>query len=99
MEEKKVSIIDQILDENNYENIKLYNEKDEMMEFEQIAVVPIDDKGYVILKPVKAVKGLKQDEAVLFEINLEKRSIVLVAEQKIIDKVFAEYKKMYDAQE
>lgn len=34
--------IDQIFDENNNDNIILYNENDEPMEFMQIAVIPLD---------------------------------------------------------
>lgn len=45
--------IDQIFDENNCDPIVLYNENNEAVTFDQIAVIPIEKEVYVILKPVK----------------------------------------------
>ena len=49
MAEEFLSPIDMLLDENNTENIKLYNEENQEVEFEQIALIPIEDKTYAIL--------------------------------------------------
>ena len=49
MNKNRVNPIDAIYDENNEENIVLYNENDEPVEFEQIAVIPIEDNVYVIV--------------------------------------------------
>ena len=55
-EEKQLNPIEQILDENNIDNIVLYNENDEPFEFEQIAIIPLEDGEkqslYAILLPV-----------------------------------------------
>ena len=44
--------IDMLLDENNSEPIVLYNEKNEPIRFDQIAVVPLKGETYAILKPL-----------------------------------------------
>ena len=46
MAEEFLSPIDMLLDENNTDNIKLYNEDNQEVEFEQIALVPIEEKTY-----------------------------------------------------
>ena len=99
-EEKQLNPIEQILDENNIDNIVLYNEKDEPFEFEQIAIIPLEDgenqKLYAILLPVTPLAGISEDEAVVFEVN-EKQNVIRVCEDEaIIDQVLTEYEKMLD---
>ena len=84
MAEDFLSPIDMLFDENNTENIKLYNEENQEVEFEQIALVPIDDKTYAILKPAKPMEGVADDEDCL----------VIVDDDAVVDQVFEEYYKM-----
>ena len=99
MEQKKlVDPVEMILDENNNDNIILYNDKDEPIEFEQIAVIPIDTNTYVILQPVKPMKGIASDEALAFRLpNREygEQDLQLVEDDNLIDRIFAEYIDMY----
>ena len=44
--------IDAIFDPDNNDAIILFSENGEEIAFEQIAVIPIKDKPYVILKPI-----------------------------------------------
>jgi hypothetical protein len=96
MAEEFLSPIDMLLDENNTDNIKLYNEENKEVEFEQIALVPIEDKTYAILKPVAEIEGIADDEALVFVIEEidDEDCLVIVEEDTIIDKVFEEYYKM-----
>ena len=96
MAEEFLSPIDMLLDENNTDNIKLYNEENKEVEFEQIALVPIEDKTYAILKPVENIEGIADDEALVFVIEEidDEDCLVIVEEDAIIDKVFEEYYKM-----
>ena len=96
MEEKLVNAIDALFDENNSENIVLYNEKEEPIEFEQIAVIPINENVYAILKPAKPIEGVADDEAFAFEIvDVDgEESLNLVEDEKIIDSVFEQYDKL-----
>lgn len=99
-EEKELNPIEQILDENNIENIVLYNEKDEPFEFEQIAVIPLNDGDkqdlYAILLPVTPLAGISEDEAVVFEINEKENTIRVCESDEVIDKVLTEYEKLLD---
>ena len=61
MEEKKVNGIDALFDENNTDNIVLYNEREEEVEFEQVAIIPIIENLYAILKPVQKIDGVADD--------------------------------------
>ena len=94
------SPVELLLDENNNENIKLYDEKNECVEFEQIATIPMNERIFVILKPVTAMENVAEDEAIVFEIQEidEEDCLVVVTEDKIIDKVFDEYYDMLKAE-
>ena len=97
-EEKQVNPIEQILDENNLDNIVLYNENDEPYEFEQIAVIPLNngDKQdlYAILLPVTPLAGIEEDEALVFEVNERENVVRVCADDAIIDQVMTEYEKL-----
>lgn len=96
MAEEFLSPIDMLLDENNTDNIKLYNEENQEVEFEQIALVPIDNKTYAILKPVAVMEGIAEDEALVFVIDEidDEDCLVIVDDDATVDKVFEEYYKM-----
>lgn len=95
MAEEFLSPIDMLLDENNTENIKLFNEENQEVEFEQIALIPIEDKTYAILKPV-SMEGVADDEALVFVIDEidDEDCLVIVEDDAVVDKVFEEYYKM-----
>ena len=99
MEENKMDAIDAIFDENNTDNVVLYNADDEAVEFEQIAIIPIDDNDYAILKPVVPLEGMKEDEALVFVLEEDEegeQQLTIVQDEKIIDKVFDVYDKLYE---
>ena len=100
MAEEFLSPIDMLLDENNTENIKLYNEENQEVEFEQIALVPIADKTYAILKPASEMEGIADDEALVFVIDEidDEDCLVIVEDDAIVDQVFEEYYKMLKAE-
>jgi len=88
--------IEKILDENNDENVILYDDDDNEIEFEQIALIPLDEDIYVILHPVDELEGLENDEALVFKVDEENKEngLEIVTNPKIIDKVFDEYYKL-----
>ena len=90
--------IDMLLDENNTEPIVLYNENNQEIAFEQIAIVPIDGKIYAILKPIGEFSGVGEDEALVFTIDEYEGEdvLVIVDEEQIIDAVFDEYYQMLE---
>ncbi len=85
MEKTAVEII---LDENNEENVTLsYGENEEEVEFEQVAVVELDDDVFAILHPLDAIDGIEEEEVLVFKINKENKTIELVEDPDIIDEV------------
>ena len=93
-----MSAIDQIFDPNNCEPIVMYNENNQEVAFEQIAVVPLDGEVCVILKPVEAMEGIGEDEALVFAIVVEDGEEMLVVEDRteVIDEVFRQYYEMLE---
>ena len=92
--------IDIILDENNNENVKLYDEKNNCVEFEQIAVIPIDEKIYVIMRPISGIEGIAEDEALVFGIEEvdNEECLIVVDDDGVIDQVFANYYELLKAE-
>lgn len=97
---KEVSPIDMLFDENNTENIVLYDEENKETEFEQIAIIPLDEKIYAILRPIDEENPLPEDEAVVFTIEEVDDEEVLIPEydDEIIDKVFEKYYELLNEQ-
>ena len=95
---ENVSIFDMIFDEENNDNLVLYDEKNKPEEFEQVAYIPLEEKDYAILKPVKPFKGMADDEALVFEMveTDDEEQLIPVDDDKVIDAVFAEYDKLFD---
>lgn len=96
-----VNPIDLLFDPENTDNIVLYNDKDEPVEFEQIAVIPLDDVNYAILQPVKKLEGVQDDEAFAFEVVEDEENgdtLQLVEDDELIDRIFEEYQELYNAQ-
>lgn len=93
MSNKNVSPIDMLFDENNTDNIVLYDEQNNEVEFEQIAIIPLEDRVYAILRPLDEKNPLPEDEAVVFAIEEVDDEDVLVPEEDsdIVDKVFDKY--------
>ena len=91
-----MSAIDMIMDENNAENIVMYNDNNEPVEFQQIAVIPLQGNVFVILRPVGEVEGLGEDEALGFAIDEidGEECLTIVGDDEAVDQVFEEYYKM-----
>ena len=91
--------IDKLFDENNNDNIVLYNERGEATEFEQAAIIPRDGKIYAILSLADPSDEIGEDEGFVFEILTAedgKRTLALVSDDEIIDAVFALYEELLD---
>ena len=93
-----VSPVEMLLDPDNSDNIILYDEENRETEFEQVAVIPLNEKIYVILKPVTNIAGVADDEALVFVIEEidDEDTLVIVDNEPIIDAVFEEYYKLLE---
>lgn len=86
----------QILDEDNMENVVLYDDKNKPIEFEQVAVIPLEETCaiYAILIPVTPMQGVEEGEGVLFEIDEDNQDLKIVNDGNIIDKVLEIYQTL-----
>lgn len=97
MEEK--SVFEKLLDAEDNSNIVIYDEQNEPVEFEQIALIPVKENVYVILKPVKLMEGMAEDEAIVFELEEDENgeeNLIVVDDDDIVDTVFAQYEKLLE---
>lgn len=107
LEEEEKNPIDCLFDEDNTDPIVLFNEKGEKVEFEQIALIPLEEKEekiYAILKPIEQMEGVGNDEALVFEVvegetEDDEEYLNLVSDLDIIDKVFDVYNKLMDEED
>ena len=90
--------INQILDENNLENIIMFDDENKPIEFEQVAVIPLenDELLYAILIPITPMQGVNEGEGVVFAIDEAKHDIEVVNDEKKIDAVLTVYQKLIE---
>lgn len=62
-----------------------------IVDFEQIAIIPYKDKLYAIMRPKGHVDGVKEGEAVLFEIDEFRGTIVTINNPEVIDIILRIY--------
>lgn len=94
-----MSAIDKLFDENNNDNIVLYNEKGEATEFEQVAIIPHGGKIYALLSLAKPTDDIGEDEGLVFSIETGeegKKTLSLVTDDAVIDAVFKVYEDLLD---
>jgi uncharacterized protein YrzB (UPF0473 family) len=92
------SPIDQLFDENDSDPIVLYGEDGQEVAFEQIALIPLEGRVYVIMQPIELLEGMADDEAIVFEIqeNDDEAVLSIVFDDEIMDAVFAKYYALLD---
>ena len=96
-----MNVIDMLYDEENNDAIVLLNEKGEEIAFEQIALIPLKEKTYCILKPIQPIEGMGEDEGLVFSIETNEKGeeyLALVIDEKIIDDVFVVYDDLVAAE-
>ena len=101
-ENEVVDVLDILLDENNNDPISLYDETDKEVKFEQVAIIPDNEKIYAILKPIDDLEGVADDEAIVFAVEEDEEGFsVLVVEkdEEIAIRVFDKYYQLLDEAE
>jgi len=98
---KKVQAKDpiaQLLDDNNTDNVVLFDTNGKPIEFEQVARIELDDYNeiFVILIPVTPVPGVEEGEGVVFSLDAQNGNLDVVEDQNVIDRVLEAYMKLLD---
>ena len=100
---KSENPIDKLLDVEDNEPITLYDENDNAVKFEQIALIPYEEKLYAMLKPIDKMDGVGEDEGVIFVFEDNEQTneqfLRVVNDDKIIDAVFALYLDLVNDEE
>lgn len=88
--------IDKILDPSSTEHIFLESDKGELLEFEQVAFIPVSNKTFAILAPVKGNPYYVTDNPVAFtfEMDLKENTIEVVRDMATVEMVEKEYHKI-----
>ena len=86
----------QLLDENNNENIIFTNDLGEKVEFEQVALINLNDEKYAILHPVNL--GFEDDEVIFYSIYSDDNNYELneVIDDSLKEEIYQEYKRIYN---
>ena len=96
-----IDIVDVLLDEDNEDPITLYDENSKPIRFDQVAVIPLEERLFAILKPLDEVKGVADDEAIVFAINENEggeTTLMVETDEPLAMRVFDEYYKLLDEQ-
>ena len=88
------SIIEQILDENNHDFINAYDDFGNPIQFEQIAVVSIEEELFVILR--ENSDDIPAEEVLVFRIimNETNQELLLEENEEVVEEVFNEYYRL-----
>jgi len=103
-ENRPKDVLDVLLDDNNHDNITLYDENEKAVEFEQVALIPLDyddEEGelYCILKPVGKLEGIKDNEAIVFHVVEDEDGVAdleVEMDDEIAERVFNEFYRLLD---
>lgn len=96
-----IDILDVLLDEDNEDPITLYDENSKPIRFDQVAVIPLEERLFAILKPLDEIKGVADDEAIVFAINENEggeTTLMVETDEPLAMRVFDEYYKLLDEQ-
>ena len=97
--EVELDVLDILLDEENDAPITLYNENDKAIRFDQIAIIPMEEKLFAILKPIDEMEEVAEDEAIVFRVD-EKESgeseLVIETDEALAMRVFDEFYRLLD---
>lgn len=104
MADKEKSLVEILLDEDDMSDVVLFDNDDNAVKFEQIAIIPevIDGEArlYAILQPIDKVDGVADDEALLFRVFTEENdgedNVVFEDDYEIAEAVFEKYYKLIE---
>ena len=88
------NIIEQILDENNHDFINAYDDFGNPIQFEQVAVVSIEEELFVILRENR--DDIPVEEVLVFRIviNETNQELLLEENEEVVEEVFNEYYRL-----
>lgn len=101
-EMEELSILDILLDENNDSPISLFDENEKEVKFDQVAIIPMEENLYAILKPIDKMENVADDEALVFLVEEDEDGdaiLTIETDEAMAMRVFDEYYNMVDEYE
>lgn len=93
---KPDSLVSILLDENNEEPIVLTSDTGRTIKYDQVAVIPMEGKLYAILKPLDRIKGISDDQAILFYVDENNDRLEIVQDMSVLEKVYKIYMNLLE---
>ncbi len=92
--------IEKLFDEDNVDNIVLYDENNVEQEFEQIALIPYESKIYAILRPLNNPELSEEEIAIMVIEEIDGEDFLVgVEDEKIVNAVLQAYFKLLDEED
>ncbi len=97
----RVDLLDVLVDENNNAPIYLYDSEGNRIKFEQVAVIPYGEEDlYCILKPLEGIKGVADDEIIIFKIVEDEMTgeaaLRIETDEKIANYIYEQYARLVE---
>lgn len=95
--DENVDLMDLLLDDDYDEPIILFDENQNKVAFEKVAVINLSGMLYFILSPLDYIDGIGEDEALVFKFveNKKGEQLLTVEEsEEVAMKVFDEYYRL-----
>lgn len=96
---ENLDVLDILLDEENESPITLYDENDKAIQFDQVAIIPMEEKLFAILKPIDEMEGVSDDEAIVFRVDEQESGeteLVIETDEPLAMRVFDEFYRLLD---
>ena len=89
-------LLEVLLDRDCKEPVSLMDANGNILEFEQVAIIPHEMRLYCILKPLTQIKGLEleDDMAMVFRVEVDENGdsgLIMEENQAIATQVFSQY--------
>lgn len=91
--DKEIEIIDEL-----DEPIEILDDKGNKMEFYHIGSMDFEGKNYAFFQPGESIEGADPDEVVIFEIDEEKKVLLPIEDEELLDRIFAQFEMEYYAE-
>lgn len=84
----------ELLEELN-EPIELIDDEGNKMEFMHIGTMDFEGKNYAFFQPCESVEGSDPDEVVIFEIDVENKTLLPIEDEDYLEKIFNQFEEEY----
>ncbi|MCD8200645.1 MAG: DUF1292 domain-containing protein [Clostridia bacterium] len=96
MGNEEKDIIDILMDDDNHDPIPLYTEGGEEVLFDQVAVIPYNDRVYAILAPLTPFEDIGVDDCLVFYVDEDENTLVEERSDKVAQAVYDIYIELLD---